>query len=141
VPGIGRVVREEPFAINGYTVPVGMEINPSIRTMHRLPDLFPQPDEFRPERFLGDDAPDSFTWIPFGGGTRRCLGASFALLEMRVVLSRVLERTELTPVGRHQEKVQRRGVTMVPRQGARVMQTRPPLGAGAEHPPRVTVAA
>ncbi len=141
VPGIGRVVREEPFAINGYTVPVGMEINPSIRTMHRRAELYPRPNEFRPERFLGDDAPDTYTWIPFGGGTRRCLGASFALLEMRIVLGRVLERAELRPVGQRQEKVQRRGVTMVPRRGARVVQPRPPRGTGAERTPRVTVAA
>jgi cytochrome P450 family 135 len=141
VPGIGRVVREEPFEVGGYSIPPGVEINPSIRTMHRRADHFPRPDEFRPERFLGDDAPDTYTWIPFGGGTRRCLGASFAQLEMRVVLARVLERAELTPVGRRQEKVLRRGVTMVPRQGARMVQPRPPLGTGTKRPPRVTVAA
>jgi cytochrome P450 len=141
VPGIGRVVREEPFVAGGYEIPPGMEINPSIRTMHRRAELFPRPGEFRPERFLGEDAPDTYTWIPFGGGTRRCLGASFALLEMRVVLARVLERAELRPVGRRQEKVRRRGVTMVPRQGARVLQPRPPRTTGAERPPRVTVAA
>ena len=141
VPGIGRMVREEPFVAGGYTIPPGTEINPSIRTMHRRAELYPQPDEFRPERFLGEDTPDSFTWIPVGGGTRRCLGASFAQLEMRIVLARVLERAELRPVGQRQEKVQRRGVTMVPRRGARVVQTRPPLATGAERPPRVTVAA
>ena len=141
VPGIGRVVRGEPFEIGGHTVPVGAEINPSIRTLHRLADHYPDPGEFRPERFLGDDAPDTYTWIPFGGGTRRCLGASFATLEMRVVLARVLERAELRPVGSRPEKVVRRGVTMVPRHGARVIQARPPLSAGAERGGHVTVAA
>jgi cytochrome P450 family 135 len=141
VPGVGRTVREEPFEVGGYSIPVGVDINPSIRTMHQSADLYPAPREFRPERFLGDDAPDTYTWIPFGGGTRRCLGASFALLEMRTVLARVLARAELEPVGRGQERVTRRGVTMVPRHGARMRQPRPPLGTGAERSPRVTVAA
>ena len=77
-------MRQEPFRLNGYEVPPGIEINPSIRTIHRRADLYPQPGAFQPERFLGPDAPDTYTWVPFGGGTRRCLGASFALTEMRV---------------------------------------------------------
>jgi cytochrome P450 len=141
VPGIGRVVRGGPFEIGGWSIPEGVEINPSIRTIHRRADSFPAPDEFRPERFLGDDAPDTYTWIPFGGGTRRCLGASFAQLEMRVVLARVLERTELEAAGRRPERVSRRGVTMVPRRGARAVQVRPPLAAGSASAARVTVAA
>jgi cytochrome P450 len=141
VPGIGRVVRGEPFEIGGWSIPVGVEINPSIRTIHRRDDSFPSPGEFRPERFLGDDAPDTYTWVPFGGGTRRCLGASFAQLEMRIVLARVLERAELEPVGRRPERAVRRGVTMVPRHGARMVQVRPPQAAGAASAPRVTVAA
>ncbi|HVE67700.1 MAG TPA: cytochrome P450 [Solirubrobacteraceae bacterium] len=119
IPGVGRVVRGEPFALNGYTIPPGVEINPSITTIHRRADRYPQPAEFRPERFLGPDAPDTYTWIPFGGGTRRCLGASFALMEMRVVVRRVLERCELTPVG-PLEKVQRRAITLVPKNGVPV---------------------
>jgi cytochrome P450 len=119
IPGVGRVVRGEPFALNGYTIPPGVEINPSITTIHRRPDRYPEPERFRPERFLGPDAPDTYTWIPFGGGTRRCLGASFALMEMRVVVRRVLERTELVPTGRP-EKVQRRAITLVPKHGVRV---------------------
>jgi cytochrome P450 len=141
VPGIGRVVREEPFEAGGYSIPPGVEINPSIRTIHRRADHYPEPRAFRPERFLGEDAPDTYTWIPFGGGTRRCLGASFALLEMRTVLARVLERAELTPVGKRPERVLRRGVTMVPRHGARMVQPRPAAGTGADRPGRVTVAA
>ena len=95
VPGIGRVVRGEPFELGDYLIPPGVEINPSIAVTHRRGDRYPAPLEFRPERFLGDDAPDTYTWIPFGGGTRRCLGASFALQEMRVVTRRILARTEL----------------------------------------------
>src|SRR5207247_4271848 len=110
-------VRGEPFELGGYTISEGVEINPSISSIHRRSDRYPQPHEFRPERFLGDDPPDTYTWIPFGGGTRRCLGASFALLEMRVVVKRVLERTELVPAARKPEKAVRKGITMAPKDG------------------------
>ncbi len=133
VPGVGRVVRGEPFALNGYVIPPGIEINPSIAGMHRRADSYPDPTEFRPERFLGDDPPDTYTWIPFGGGTRRCLGASFATFEMRVVIARVLARAQLQAVGRPESGV-RKGVTIVPRRGVRVVQkapSRPPSGVAA----------
>jgi cytochrome P450 len=123
IPGIGRVVRGEPFQLGRYTVPPGTEINPSIGVIHRRGDRYPQPGEFRPERFLEEDAPDTYTWVPFGGGTRRCLGASFAQLEMKVVIRRVLERTELRPVGGKPERVERRGITLVPREGVRVVRS------------------
>jgi cytochrome P450 len=93
--------------------------------MHRRADSYPDPTEFRPERFLGDDSPDTYTWIPFGGGTRRCLGASFATFEMRVVIARVLARAHLRAVGRPESGV-RKGVTIVPRRGVRVLQAAPP---------------
>ena len=141
VPGIGRVVRGEPFEVGGYSIPPGTDINPSIRMLHTRPDDFPEPGAFRPERFLGEDAPDTYTWIPFGGGTRRCLGASFAQLEMRVVLARVLERADLRPVRRRAERPVRRGVTMVPRHGARAELVGEPRAAGADRGARVTVAA
>jgi cytochrome P450 len=120
VPGVGRVVRGEPFELGGYLLPDGVEINPSISMIHRRGDRYPGPREFRPERFLADDAPDTYTWLPFGGGTRRCLGASFALQEMRVVVRRVLDRTSLRPASPHREKVFRQGITLVPRTGVRV---------------------
>jgi cytochrome P450 len=125
VPGVGRVVRGAPFRLNGYVIPPGIEINPSIAGMHRRSDSYPDPTEFRPERFLGEDPPDTYTWIPFGGGTRRCLGASFATFEMRVVIARVLARARLVPVGRPERSV-RKGVTIVPRRGVRVVQERVP---------------
>jgi cytochrome P450 len=126
IPGVGRVVRGEPYELDGYVIPPGTEINPSISVIHRRADAYPGPRDFRPERFLGPDAPDTYTWIPFGGGTRRCLGASFALFEMRVVLRRVLERTRLEPVEARPDPVLRRGITMVPRNGVRVRQTAEP---------------
>jgi cytochrome P450 len=134
VPGVGRVVREEPFAIGDYVIPPGIEINPSIVAIHRRADLYPDPAAFRPERFLGSDVPDTYTWIPFGGGTRRCLGASFASFEMEVVIRRVLERAELRAVGRRPERRVRKGVTITPRRGVRVVQARPPEPAGAARP-------
>lgn len=126
IAAVGRVVKREPFHLNGYVIPPGVEINPSIRTIHARGDLYPNPESFRPERFLGPDAPDTYTWVPFGGGTRRCLGASFALTEMRTVLRRVLERTALRPASPEPEKIQFRGITLAPRNGTLVVQDRPP---------------
>jgi cytochrome P450 len=133
IPGVGRVVRREPFALDGYVIPEGVEINPSIRVLHRRADLYPEPARFRPERFLDPDAPDTYTWIPFGGGTRRCLGATFALMEMRTVLARVLQRTELRAATDQLEDALFRGITLAPRNGVRVIQARaprPPAGGG-----------
>jgi cytochrome P450 len=121
IPAVGRVVRGAPFRLGPYEIPPGMEINPSIRAIHRRADLYPRPFEFRPERFLGPDAPDTYTWIPFGGGTRRCLGASFALLEMRIVLARVLERAALWAVDPELDQIAFRGITLAPRSGVRVV--------------------
>ncbi|HEX3975371.1 MAG TPA: cytochrome P450 [Solirubrobacteraceae bacterium] len=139
IPGVGRVVRGRPFPVGGYIVPVGVEINPSIRTIHRRGDLYPNPRAFSPERFLDDEAggrgPDTYTWVPFGGGTRRCLGASFAQTEMRVVLSRVLERTALAPVDPELAETQFRAITLAPKGGVQVRQDRPPLPARAAAAP------
>jgi cytochrome P450 len=128
IPGIGRVVRGEDFRLNGYAIPDGVEINPSIRMIHRRADLYPDPHAFRPERFLGPDAPDTYTWLPFGGGTRRCLGASFALMEMRTVLRRVLQRAALRPADPELDRVQFRGITLAPKEGVRVVVERASAG-------------
>jgi cytochrome P450 len=139
--GVGRVVREEPFQLGDHEIPVGVELNPSIGAIHRRADRYPEPREFRPERFLGDDAPDTYTWLPFGGGTRRCIGASFAGFEMTVVIRRVLERTRLTPAGRRPDKGVRKGITFVPKRGVRVALREQPLPAdgraGSAEPARV----
>ena len=130
IPGVGRVVKERPFGLGAYQVPVGREINPSIRTIHRRADLYPEPSRFRPERFLGPDAPDTYTWLPFGGGTRRCLGASFALTEMRVVIARILQRTTLEPVDAKRAEAQFRAITLAPKGGVRVRLSAAPIPAG-----------
>ncbi len=135
ISGVGRVVRGcEPFEVGGYAIPPGVEINPSIAAIHRRADRYPSASEFRPERFLGPDPPDTYTWLPFGGGTRRCLGASFAEFEMRAVIRRVLERTELQPVGRRPERGVRRGITFVPRRGVGVLQSAPPSSRPSGRP-------
>ena len=131
IMGVGRVVRGEPFELGGYEIPPGVEINPSIATIHRREDRYPDARTFRPERFLGPDAPDTYTWLPFGGGTRRCLGASFATFEMQVVIRRVLERTRLATVGRRPERGVRRGITFVPAGGVRVRLAASPTRASA----------
>jgi cytochrome P450 len=115
VPQIGRELRE-PSELGGYELPAGTVVMPAIYLVHTRPDLYPQPYEFRPERFLGE-GPDTFGWIPFGGGTRRCIGAAFAELEMRVVLATILRRTTLRPAFDRPERIVRRNVTLSPRGG------------------------
>ncbi len=132
IPGVGRVVRGEPFRLNGYTIPVGVEINPSIRMIHRRADLYANPARFDPDRFLVANPPDTYTWVPFGGGTRRCLGASFAQMEMRIVLARILERApSLRAVDPEPAEVQFRAITLAPRGGVRVALDRSPQPASS----------
>ena len=97
VPVVARHVTQ-PVELGGYTIPAGSILMVSIYLVHSDPDTYPDPDEFRPERFL-DGTPEGAAWIPFGGGVRRCLGARFAELEMKVILTQVLT-TAKTPRGR-----------------------------------------
>ena len=121
-PVVPAVVRrlQHPASFGGWELPAGVHIAPSIYLLHRRPDLYPDPSVFRPERFL-EDPPGTYEWIPFGGGIRRCLGASFALFEMRIVLREVLKAVALrrTP-GRGGERVTRRAITFAPSRGARI---------------------
>jgi cytochrome P450 len=111
-------------SIGGYELPAGTFVMPAIAAMHYREDLFPNPDEFRPERFLGGK-PDTYVWIPFGGGVRRCIGAAFAEYEMRVVLRAILERAELSAPDPKPEKVKVRNITLAPGRGTRVRLDRP----------------
>jgi cytochrome P450 family 135 len=104
--------------IAGRELPAGAVVVPCILLVHRRPDVYPDPDAFRPERFL-DRPPGTYTWIPFGGGVRRCLGASFAQMELEVVLRRIAERVTLAPVG-GDEPVRRRAIALVPARGGEV---------------------
>jgi cytochrome P450 len=108
-----------PLRIGGYEVPAGCYVLPAIAAVHYREDLFPNPEEFRPERFL-EGRPDTYAWIPFGGGVRRCIGAAFAEYEMRVVLRAVLERAELSAPDPRPEKVKVRNITLAPGRGTRV---------------------
>ena len=85
--------------------------------IHHDPEIYADPYAFRPERFL-ESGPGTYTWIPFGGGRRRCLGASFATLEMKIVLRAILERHAAAPRGDGVELVRRRAITISPRDGA-----------------------
>jgi cytochrome P450 len=120
-PVVPAVVRQlqAPMTFGGWDLPAGVHIGPSIYLLHRRPDLYPDPLAFRPERFL-ERSYGTYEWIPFGGGIRRCLGASFALFEMRVVLSTLLERVQLQPARGSGETVARRAITFAPARGGRI---------------------
>lgn len=111
-------------SIGGYELPAGTFVMPAIAALHYREDLFPNPEEFRPERFL-DGKPDTYVWIPFGGGVRRCIGAAFAEYEMRVVLRAILERAELSAPDPAPEKVKVRNITLAPAKGTLVSLDRP----------------
>jgi cytochrome P450 len=102
-----------------YHIPAGVILAPSINLVHHSSRYYSEPDEFEPQRFL-DRRPDPAVWLPFGGGVRRCLGATFAQVEMRTVLREVLRKVELAATTAPDEPVRARHVTMVPRQGALV---------------------
>jgi cytochrome P450 len=119
VPLAGRRLVTDLEA-EGLSIPAGTDVTPAIWLAHTRPESYPDPYAFRPERFL-DRPPSTYTWIPYGGGVRRCLGAAFAEMEMRVVLAAILRRFELRPAGRRAERVARRNVTFSPRHGTRVV--------------------
>jgi cytochrome P450 len=130
VPLVVRVLREE-MRIGGHTLPAGTRVAPCIYLTNRSPCVYESPSEFLPERFL-ERAPETFSWIPFGGGIRRCIGASFALLEMKLILRTAL--SQLRPsvpqqggrMWRRGEWHRRRAITLVPAGGARVVWRRRP---------------
>jgi cytochrome P450 family 135 len=119
-PVVAIVLRRllEPLEVAGRELPAGTTVAPCILLVHRREDLYPEPDAFRPERFLREP-PGTYGWIPFGGGVRRCLGAAFAQVEMQVVLETIARSARLDAVG-EPEEVRRRGVTLVPARGGQV---------------------
>jgi cytochrome P450 family 135 len=118
-PVIGQISRKTvaPFELDGYVIPAGTLLSPSIQLVHRRPDIYPEPHAFKPERFL-EKGPETYTWLPFGGGVRRCVGASFAIFEMKVVLKAILARAELRAASSEPEPPAPRAVTMAPKHGA-----------------------
>jgi cytochrome P450 family 135 len=114
---------QAPVDVHGYTLPKGTVLLASIYLVHRDPEAFPEPDEFRPERFL-EGGPAPAAWIPFGGGVRRCLGASLAQLEIKVVLQTVLAEVSLHAAEEKPEPIARRRFTFVPKHEGMVVAER-----------------
>jgi cytochrome P450 family 135 len=121
VPLAGRRLSTE-LSVEGLTLPAGTDVTPAIWLTHTRADVYPEPFAFRPERFL-DEAPDTYAWIPFGGGVRRCIGAAFSEFEMRIVLREVLTRCDLRKASPAPEKIGRRSITFSPKQGTPVVVT------------------
>jgi cytochrome P450 len=121
-PVIVVVLRKltEPVELGGYELPAGASVAPCIHLIHRDPEIYPEPNSFRPERFL-ENPPGTYTWIPFGGGVRRCLGAAFAQFEMAVVLRELVRRWEIQPARPQSERPFRRAITETPRHDAEVV--------------------
>jgi cytochrome P450 family 135 len=115
----------QPFTVGRWTLPPGVHVTPCLYLAHRRPELWPDPTAFRPERFL-EGAPAPYSWLPFGGGTRRCAGAAFATMELHEVLRAVVCRFDLRPDHAAGERMRRRGVTLAPSRGGRIV----PLASG-----------
>ena len=118
VPLVGRYVAR-PFQLGRWTLPAGTHVAPSIVLAARRADAYPEPDRFKPERWLGVK-PDPYTWLPFGGGIRRCIGMAFAQYEMRIVLQTVVATTRMRLAG-GPARVSRRGLTLAPSRGRMVV--------------------
>jgi cytochrome P450 len=115
IPFVGRKLRV-PMRIGGHDLPAGVVAAPCIYLTHRRPDVWEDPEAFRPERFLGT-RPSPYAFFPFGGGTRHCLGAAFASYEMKIVLARVVARVELRAAPGYQLRIERRGIAFAPSEG------------------------
>ncbi len=120
IPIVGRRV-SVPWQLGEYGVPAGAPVSASILLLHHREDLYPEPFAFLPERWLGGHKPGTYEWIPFGGGTRRCLGAALAMAEQRVVLAAMARRVDLEAAEPEPERALHRNVTMIPGRGARVV--------------------
>jgi cytochrome P450 family 135 len=120
IPIVARRVVNEPFQLGEHEIPVGTMVAPCIYLVHRRADLYPDPYSFRPERFL-DRPPETYAWLPFGGGMRRCIGASFAVLEMSTILRTVARALRLEPAGAEPERISRRAIVFAPSRGGEVV--------------------
>jgi cytochrome P450 len=127
VPLAGRRLKS-PLVTDQLELPEGTDVTPAIWLAHTRPQAYPEPFAFRPERFL-EEGPETYSWIPFGGSVRRCLGGAFAEFEMRIVLREVLTRCELHKASPEPERVTRRNITLSPRNGT-------PVVLAARHPAR-----
>jgi cytochrome P450 len=128
---VARIAKRE-VDIGGRRIPAGTIVVPAIALVQLRPDLYPEPRAFRPERFLGDDQPPAYSWIPFGGGVRRCIGAAFAQLEIKTVLRTVLASARLSAPDTAPERQLSRHVTLVPARDALVQMDERLAGADNE---------
>jgi cytochrome P450 len=138
LPNAEPRLTKRPVKIGEIEYPAGVALLASTFLVHHDPDIYPDPYSFRPERFL-DQSPGTYSWIPFGGGRRRCLGASFALQEMKIVMREVFRRYELEPASDRREQTARRSITFSPTRGATVIlhdRARTPSVIGAPEPVR-----
>ncbi len=119
VPAVARKLAE-PVELGGYELPAGVFIVPSIYLTHRRPDIYPDPLAFKPERFI-ENPPSNFEYLPFGGGVRRCLGASFAQFEMKIVLGTIMRHARVRAPESRAETVRRRSITFAPSSGGRIV--------------------
>jgi hypothetical protein len=115
----GRVL-DEPFAIGPHTIPAGTLVLIDAWGVHHDPEVYPNPERFDPGRFAGD-APAPYTWLPFGGGAHRCIGAALAELEIKVGLATILRRVAIAPSDPELAPPARRGITIVPHAGGRIV--------------------
>jgi cytochrome P450 len=120
IPNAEPRLTKQPVTIGGYDYPAGVALFASGFLVHHDPAIYPDPFAFRPERFVGK-SPGTYTWLPFGGGRRRCLGASFAIQEMKIAIRAVLSRFEVAPANPAAETTRRRSITFSPSEGARVV--------------------
>jgi cytochrome P450 len=119
IPFVLRMVKR-PWQLGEYVVPAETPVAVSIIALHHREDIYPEPHQFRPERFLGVK-PGTYTWVPFGGGIRRCLGATLAMAEQRVVLDAIVRRVDLVAPDHAPERARQRNVTTIPGRGGRVV--------------------
>jgi cytochrome P450 len=121
LPNAAPRLVKKPIRVGPIDYPAGVAITPNAYLIHHDPAIYPDPYTFRPERFL-EEPPGTYTWIPFGGGRRRCIGASFAQMEMKIVLRAVLERCEVRAGGTGgPELAKRRSITLSPRSGSQTI--------------------
>ena len=133
LPNAAPRLVKQPITVGGWNYAPGTCLVANAYLVHHDPEIYPEPYAFRPERFL-DEQPGTYTWIPFGGGRRRCLGASFALLEMKIVLRAVLVRSELHAADAGSEGSRRRAITLSPRGGAATVLRDRPVRSDAPAP-------
>jgi cytochrome P450 len=114
----------QPIELGEWTFPKGWTLMPCVFLIHHDPEVYPEPERFRPERFLAEDPPTNRVWLPFGAGPRHCVGSSLATMAIKVILRTVLSRAELEPERAEPEQIVRRNFTLGPERGARVVMTR-----------------